>query len=333
MEKLKKICNRILFPGIPVVMISIPIATTLLLYTFLEAGEESLISYVAYCVSAYSLVIVCVVAFPAMRRGYRRIRQNPQLSRYFEDIPFKLRISLHVSFGANLLYAVINGVSGIYYHSVWFGTLAAYYILLSMMRYWLVRYTHKTSFGENQEAEWKWYRLCGVILILMNMTLTGVIILVLHQNRSFSYAGFLIYGIALYTFWITILSVVNLIRYRKRNSPAMSAARMVNVTAALVSMLSLEIAMLTQFDNGTNAPYFRQTMVGFTGGAVCMIVIGLGVSMVMRGSREIRGAKRSQTAVGQDEEENVFLGTRKDDRNGKEEHFSIYLFCGTAERD
>ena len=57
-------------------------------------------------------------------------------------------------------------------------------------------------------------------------------------------------AVALYTFYTTIMAVVNLVRDRKSGSPVMAAARGVNLAAALVSMLSLETAMLTQFNMG-----------------------------------------------------------------------------------
>ncbi len=43
-----------------------------------------------------------------------------------------------------------------------------------------------------------------------------------------------------------ITSVINVVKFRKYGSPIMSAAKVINLTAALVSMLSLETAMLAQ---------------------------------------------------------------------------------------
>ena len=71
----------------------------------------------------------------------------------------------------------------------------------------------------DRAAEWRRYRLCGVMLVLMNVALAGVVVLVVHQNGSFHYAGYLIYAMALYTFYITIMAVVNLVRYRKYQQP------------------------------------------------------------------------------------------------------------------
>ena len=297
MKKWKKILCKLLYPKTALVVVSVPVSAALLAYTFLAAGEKSPIAYVAYVVSAYSLTVVCVNIVPVVKKAKQWLFRNSYISRFFEDIPFRLRIILYLSMGINLLYAGVNAFSGIYYRSPWFGSLAAYYIFLSVMRFLLVRYTHKQGFGENKAAEWRRYRICGVILTMMNVALAGVVILVIHQNRGFEYAGSLIYVMALYAFYITITGVMNVVRYRKYNSPVMSAARVVSLVAALVSMLSLETAMLTQFDSGDNPPLFRQAMVGFTGGGVCAIVVVMGIYMIVRSTKQLRKWKNHNAEI------------------------------------
>ncbi len=293
MEKLKRILHRILYPGRAAAALSVPAGAGLLAYTFLYAVEQSPIAYVAYILSAYSLLLVCVYSMPLIRRGKDLVYSLPLVRRYFEDISFKLQVSLRFSLVVNLFYAGMHGVSGVLNRSVWFGTLAAYYIFLSVIRFLLVRYACRHGFGENWEAEWKRYRLCGVILMMMNTALAGVVILVLHQKEGFHYGGTMIYAVALYTFYITIMAVVNVVRYRKYHSPVMSAARAVNLAAALVSMLSLETAMLTQFDNGNHPFYFRQAMIGSTGGTVCAAVVGMGLYMSVHAARQLKNCERS----------------------------------------
>ena len=217
--------------------------------------------------------------------------QLPFVGRYLADLPFKLKISLYLSFAINLVYAGVNAFSGIYYGSPWFGSLAAYYIFLSVMRLLLIRYAHRHGFGENKAAEWKRYLACGIILMAMHIALAGVVILVLRQNRSFDYAGFLIYVMAMYAFYSTVMAIVNLVRYRKYHSPVMSAARTVNLVAALVSMLSLETAMLTQFDPGSISSSFSRMMIGSTGGAVCVAVVAMGIFMIIRSAMQLKKLK------------------------------------------
>lgn len=68
MKKLKRILHRLLFPGTWVVLLSVPVAAGLLVYTFLAAGEDSPIAYPAYVVSAYSLTVVCVNFIPLLKK-------------------------------------------------------------------------------------------------------------------------------------------------------------------------------------------------------------------------------------------------------------------------
>ncbi len=294
-ENLKRIFHKILYPGTAVVVISVPAAAALLIYTFAVAGEDSPIAYVSYVFSAYALVILCTGIVPAVRKIWKWLNSIALVNRFLKDIPFRLNVSLHLSLCINLLYAGMNALSGILYRSIWFGTLAVYYIFLTMMRFLLVRYAHKNGFGKNMDGEWRRYRLCGIILVMMNASLSGVVVMVLHEEGGFHYAGTLIYAMALYAFYTMIMAVINVIRYRRYHSPVMSAAKVINLAAALVSMLSLETAMLTQFNNDNTAPWFRQVMVGSTGIAVSAIVIGAGLYMIVHASRKLKEEREAET--------------------------------------
>lgn len=57
MGRIKQILNKLLFPGIAIVLTSVPIAAALLTYTFLYEEEYSPVAYVSYVISAYSLTI------------------------------------------------------------------------------------------------------------------------------------------------------------------------------------------------------------------------------------------------------------------------------------
>lgn len=71
MEKLKKIIRRALYPGTAVVLISIPVGIGSLCYSFLIAGEDTLVAYISYLVSAYALAIVCLGIAPVVRKVSR----------------------------------------------------------------------------------------------------------------------------------------------------------------------------------------------------------------------------------------------------------------------
>ena len=56
MERWKQVLNKLLFPGKIVTLLSIPISAVLLIYAFGFAQEENPIVYLAYVISAYTLV-------------------------------------------------------------------------------------------------------------------------------------------------------------------------------------------------------------------------------------------------------------------------------------
>ena len=120
----------------------------------------------------------------------------------------------------------------------------------------------------------------------MNQALTGIVIFMVHHDRGFTYAGLSVYAMAAYTFYITIAAAVQLVRYRRRGSPILSAMKVINLTAALVSMLSLETAIIAQF--GGNQQEFRRIMTSLTGGAVCVAVLSMAVCMIVRANRALR---------------------------------------------
>lgn len=288
MERLKKLLQKLLFPGLAVVLLSVPIAAALLAYTFLYENEYSPIAYVSYVVSAYSLTIVCASIIKAPKPDVKGVlHRNQHIHRYLTDISFKTHVSLYLSLGINLLFVAMKLFYGVRYRSVWYGTLGVYYIMLAVMRFLLLRHANRSGIGKDPVSEWKHYRWCGIMLLLMNIALLGVVVLVVLDNEGFSYEGYLIYVVAMYDFYNISIAVRDIVKYRNHKSAVISAERSIKLAAALVSMLSLETAMLAQFDEGSNPQGWR-LMTGLTGGGVCLIVFVMAVYMIVRASRQVK---------------------------------------------
>ena len=255
---------------------------------------------VSYFMSAYALIISATGITGVIRLIRKGIDQHPfvkktldtpLVGRFLKEDMFRAEIALYQGFFVNLLYAGIKMFSGISYRSVWFVTLAVYYILLALMRASLLHYVRKG--GENRCSEWRRYRLCGIILLFMNVALTGIIILAISQNSGFVYPGVLIYVMAMYAFYATITAVWNVIKFRRYGSPVMSAAKVIDLTVALVSMLSLETAMLTQF-GAADDPMFRQTMTASTGAGISIMVLGMAVFMIVQSTKQLEHDKQRE---------------------------------------
>lgn len=297
MERLKAFLKKIFFlPPLPTVLIAIP--SFIFVFIMLGMEDHTVLSYFAYLLSAYAMVITVTGitgVIQAVNNGLdelplvKKLRGNPLGNRLLGDAFFRSEITLHGGLLGNLLYVALNLFSGIRYQSSWFVSLAFYYSLLSVMRAVLVRYMHRQLIGKDIPSELRRYRTCGIILLLMNQALVGIVIYMVTQNRGFSYPGILIYAMAFYTFYITISAVINVVKYRKRGSPVMSAAKIISLTAALVSMLSLETAMLSQF--GSDEVAFRRIMIASTGAFVCAVVLSMAIYMIVRSTRQLKALK------------------------------------------
>ncbi len=286
MEKWKRILRKLLLPVPAVLFIGVPMSAALLFYTFAFACEDEPIAYAAYVISAYTMTVLCV-RIPKLFKGVSALlHRNRTAHRFLTDVSFRMHASLYLSLGINLLYAIIKFLSGIYYHSIWFQAFGIYYTFLAAMRFLLLRHVKRNAFGKELVSEWKRYRLCGMILLPMSLVLSGVVVLAIERNEGFQYAGYLIYVVAMYAFYAVISAVTNLIRYRKYQSPVMSAAKAISLVSALVSLFSLETAMLSQFGDGSD-PAFRRIMIATTSAGVCVIVLSMAVYMTVYAAKQI----------------------------------------------
>lgn len=296
---LKKIFK---LPPIPAILISVP-SFVLVIYVLANHVENTAISYAAYTLSAYAMIITITgmaEVIRLIRNGIenhpliRKVLKIPVLEKYFKEIQFRTETSLYQGLFINLLYVALKLGSGIYYRSIWFASLAVYYLLLAVLRFSLLH--HVRSRKDDRVSEWKRYRFCGIILLFMNQALAAIVVIVIKLNKGFEYAGFLIYAMAFYAFYAVITSVINVVKFRKYGSPVMSAAKVISLTAALVSMFSLETAMLAQF--GEDDVRFRQIMTSATGAGVCVIVLGMAVFMIAKSTKVINNIDQDETAGG-----------------------------------
>ena len=287
----KKIGKKLLFPPIWVMILLTVFSTAALVYVFVKGLEEAPIAYGVYVLAFYTLVVVSVFLGKVLPGRYKVIRQkvydHPVGNRYMTDMAFRTHISLYVSLMINLLYVGVNLLSYVLYRSMWFVVLAVYYAILSVMRFLLVRYVRKVGIGKDRRGELKSTMLCSSILLTVNFALSGSVLMILYQNRGYEYHGILIYVMAAYTFYMTTHAIIDLVKYRKYHSPVMTTAKVIALSAALVSMLSLETAMFSQFGQDMT-PKNQWLMIALTGAGVSITVVTMSLYMIIRAKQELK---------------------------------------------
>lgn len=287
----KRILKALLFPPLWITVSLSVLCAAGLIFVFAKGCSETVPSYFLYALSFYALCVVCARLWVFLPRGYKRAKgalyANTYGNRYLSNAAYRTGVSLHLSLGINLLYVGVNAVSFVLYRSSWFVILAVYYAILAAMRFLLVKYIRATGIGKNRRGELKRATVCSFILLLTNFSLTGSVLMMLYRDKGFAYPGLLIYAMAAYTFYITVYAIVSLVRYRKYASPVMMTSKVISLSAALVSLLALETAMLSQFGQDMAAQN-KRLFIALTGAAVSVVIVTLAVVTIVLCIKELK---------------------------------------------
>ena len=284
----KKIGKALLFPHIAIMIILIPIATVFLVYSMVFLGTESVAAIVSYVLAAYTLTVWCF-KIPYLIGFFKAFKDENKYARIWQDnAGLRVNVSLYGTLIYNTAYALLQLGMGFWHRTFWFCSLAAYYICLAVMRFFLVQYTIKNRPGEKMQEELIRYRLCGWIFLVMNLALSLMVFFMVYWNRTFSHHEITTIALAAYTFTAFTMAIISIIKYRKYNSPVYSASKAISLASACVSMPTLEATMLTTFGDGTMDAVSRKVFLGCTGGAVSAFVIVMAVYMIGQSSKKIK---------------------------------------------
>lgn len=290
----KKFGLNFLYPHLAIIICLLPISITLLTLSFIYFGSKSIPAILSYLLSFYVLLVLCL-RIPRIINFFKNFKkENKYIQKWFSDVHLRMNVSLYGSLVWNIAYALFQLVLGFYYKSFWFYSMFAYYIILGIMRFFLIKHTRKYKPNEEAVFELKKSILCGWLLIIMNLALAVMIFFIVYLNKTFNHDMITTIAMAVYTFFTFTFAIVNLVRYRKYNSPVYSSAKTITLIACAVSMLTLETTMLTTFGTGEN-PLFSQIMLSLTGVGVICFALTMAIIMIVKGNKQLKKQNNTLT--------------------------------------
>ena len=286
---IKRLCKSLLFPHIAILIILLPVATALLVYSMVYVGTESVIAVISYVLAAYTLTVWCV-RMPNIIKFFSKFKNENKYARmWLEDTQLRMKLTLLGTFLWNLAYAIMQLGLGFYHSSFWFVSLSVYYVSLALMRLFLVRFTGKHLPGEDMKGELFRYRACGWIFLVMNIALSFMIFFMVYWGRTFVHHEITTIAMAAFTFTSFTFAIINMVKYRKYNSPVYSAAKAISLASACVSMLTLESTMMTTFGaTGEMTVLEQKIMLGASGGAISAFIIAMAVYMIVKSTKKLK---------------------------------------------
>lgn len=186
------------------------------------------------------------------------------------------------SLALNLIYALANLLLGLK-GSWWLITLAAYYTMLTFMRFSTVIYEIRNKKSPKSEVALK--SAIGITLLALSVVLAGTTYLSVRESTGRLYHEIAMLAVATYSFTKITLAIVNLCKIGKARSAALTVIRYISFADAAASIYSLQRSMLVTYDGMSNSDILIFNSV--TGAAVTALVFILGILLIKNRHRNI----------------------------------------------
>ena len=181
-----------------------------------------------------------------------------------------LKIAL-ASLAFNIVFATYHLIMGFVTSSWWLLTLGSYYLVLSVVRFVVLRIKSKERFIA---------KFTGWMLILLSIPLAGTVILSVVRDRGHERHMIVMIAIAAYAFTKITLATIQLIKAHRSTSATLITLRNISFADAFVSIFALQRSMLVSFEGMTEAEI--AIMNAHLGAAVSVIVFLMGVNLLRR---------------------------------------------------
>jgi len=259
-----------------------------LVWVFVSGLEMWWPSYILYALSAYSLFSLCLKFPAAVRMEQNWLKDHPKVAGILKNKELKFSLKLYIRQFINFAYGIFKTVSGVIVGSAWIGADGIYNFVQALIQ--LFQILHRKKPG-NLQRQWKSYRFCGVLILLMHLTLIGIVFQMINWNRAEESGEIMIIATAAFAFYKFIFSFIDLAKDRKHTHPVDSSVRMLELSQAFFAIFSLQAGMLHTF--GTSESW-EQPLNLAVGCVVCLLTVSMGIYMIRRANREIKKLQETE---------------------------------------
>lgn len=179
-------------------------------------------------------------------------------SDYYFSTVFSSAISTLIS----IVFALYNGALGIVYQSWWHGLICVYYLHLATIRAILI--------GTRRKNQKTIRMITYLLLLVMDVSLIGPIYVMVSGERSYTYGLMPAIAMAAYTTYRITISIIHFRKSRKKDKSLLFELRMINMTDALVAVLSLQNALIIA-NGGMNEG--MRTLTAWTSGGIYLVIV------------------------------------------------------------
>ena len=253
-----------------------------LIWVFVNGLELWWPSYILYGLSAYTLTALCIKLPGAVRMEKDWLKNHPEVEGLLKNKELHFKLELYFEQFVNFAYGIFKIISGVIVGSAWIGADGIYNFVQALIQLFQILRRKKPGTIAQQ---WKSYRICGVLILLMHLTLIGIVFQMVNWNRVEESGEIMIIATAAFAFYKFISSFIDLAKDRKHTRPIDSSVRMLELSQAIFAIFSLQAGLLHTFGTGESWEHPLNLAVGCV---VCLLTVAMGLYMIRRANRELK---------------------------------------------
>lgn len=227
------------------------------------------------------------------------------------DYAFQTAFFGACSFAGNVAYTVLLCFTALHSGAAWYWAVAVYYLFLIAVRGRVLlekrgqdrRYKNKPL--QLQRERIKTYSFCGTMLIALTLALAVVVLEMVLAGQRLHTLDVTVYAFTAFAVYRIATSCYHFIKSKRYQDLAVRAVRNINLATALVTLFSLQTALLDAFSTPETARIWN----GISGVLVCAAVVAIGGYMLRFASKKEEmvmdelALREKQTAIDSKEKE------------------------------
>lgn len=302
-EKLRKIFHFLKKPNaiFSCLCYGLFFAFTTLAFVFLFCGISQTLLYIAYSLMGVTFFYCCYLFimydFKKIKLSLKNLKlkiasKSKFLNKLFYDIYYRTLLFTYFSLFLGICFVGYNAFAGLYYHSIWNGSISVYYALLVIIRIVFLLCENKILHSENiSEIEKnfkraKIFKAEGILLICVNITLVVPITLLATSQKDVNLPMWIAIADACFTFYKMTICIYSFVKTRKNDNLAIKGIKNLNLVSACVSLLSLENTMIITFS--TEIESGMKIIMILSSFLVFVINMWISISTIITGNKKLK---------------------------------------------
>ena len=225
-----------------------------------------------------------------MKPEWRELVQKgkPIVERWRTDYSFKTFLSAGGSLAITFLFSLYNAYLGIWHQSIWYGSISAYYIFLTIIRGTIILTQDRLHRKEIQDEErirrWVFLATAG-LLVLMNLVMAVPISLLVEFKKPVRLGLYHAIAMAAYTTYKITFAAINYRKKNKSDNYFVKELRTINLIDAILSVITLQNTLIMAMQSEGDRHMLILSAV--TSAIMLIEMVVISVAAFRRGRKEL----------------------------------------------